>query len=149
MPEYSGTISKGKLHCTRPDLVQKWIKRNNGLWFKMRLEIIGEAVDPKTQQQLGYYWGLLLPAVHEQLQADGFTIPIEAFGIQRDIPITKDAAHELLTALCGFVGEDGKHQRLSEMNKYQTVKFIDNVVDFAVANLGMDEEKLKAWRPES
>lgn len=28
-------------------------------------------------------------------------------------------------------------------------KILDNVVDFAVANLGMDEEKLKAWRPES
>lgn len=101
----------------------------------------------KTPQQLAYYWGLLLPAVHEQLQAEGFTIPVEAFGISRDIPITLDGTHELLTALCGFVGEDGKHQRLSEMNKYHTIKFIDNVVDFAVANLGMDEEKLKAWRP--
>lgn len=146
MPEYAGMIKDNKMNLTRPDLITKWLIKHNGLWFKMKLESIGESIDPKTQEQLGYYWGLLLPEIHKQLQADGFTVPIKAFGIERDIPITKDETHELLTALCGFVGEDGKHLRLSEMDKIQTIKFVDNVLEFAISNLEMNEEKLKAWR---
>jgi len=147
MPEYTGMITENRLSCTRSDLLKKWINKNNGLWFKIKLEVIGAKAEPKTAQQLGYYWGLLLPEIHKQLLAEGYTIPVEAFGIKKDIPFTLDAAHELLTALCGFVGPDGHHLRLSEMDKLQTVKFVDNVIEFAVANLGMDEEKLKAWRP--
>lgn len=147
MPVYPGMIIDEVAEYTRPDLRDKWLKKNNGLWFREKLEIIGKSQDPKTSAQLGYYWGLLLPESYHQLKADGFTIPITAFGITINIPITKDATHEMLTSLCGRVGEDGRALRLSEMNKYQTIKFVDNVVDFAVVTLRMNEKELKARRP--
>lgn len=146
MPEYNGTITNGKLHCTRPDLLNAWIQKNDGLWFRMRLEILGEAADPKTQQQLGYYWGLLLPAICERLREKGIMLPVKAFGVNANIPITPDAVHELLIDLCGVVGADGRCLRLSEMDKFQAIQFIDSVISFAVCNLGIDEVKLSAKR---
>lgn len=146
MPDYTGIITNGQPNYARFDLLLKWLSQNNGFWFKCTFKIIGQKRDPKTVEQLGYYWGLLLPEIHKQLIEDGHTVALEAYGIKKEIPITLDATHELLTAFCGFVGEDGKAIRLSEMDKYNTVKFVDNVLEFAVANLGMNEEQLKAWR---
>ena len=146
MPNYQGLIVNSELNFTRPDLLAKWAKKNEGLFFSAKLDIIGETKDPKTREQLGYYWGLLHPEIHKQLVADGTTIPVKFRGFERDIPITKDATHELLTGLCGQVSEGGASIRLSQMNKYETIRFVDNVLDFAIVRLSMNEENLKAWR---
>lgn len=146
MPNYQGLIVDNGLNFTRPDLLEKWCKKNTGLFFNAKLDTLGEVKDPKTREQLGYYWGLLLPEIHKQFVADGITIPIKFHGFERDIPITKDATHELLTALCGQVGEDGNPLRLSQMDKFGAIRFVDNVLDFAITKLNMNEENLKAWR---
>lgn len=148
MSEYHGRIIAENTCYTRPELLAKWLKKNNGKWFKAVFSIPAKDADPKTAAQLGYYWGLLLPEITKQLIAEGHTMPVRAFGIEKDIPFNQDATHELLTALCGHVGSEGKHLRLSECGKHETIKFIDNVIEFAVANLGMNEAKLAAWRPE-
>jgi len=147
MPKYYGQILNGKPAYNQPDLYAKWCEKNEGLFFETKLSVVGKTKDPKSSAQLGYYWGLLLPEIHQQLLAEGFTVPIAAFGIEKEIPITKDDAHEILTALCGRVGEDGQAKRLSEMNFLETMRFIDNVLKFAIAHLGMNGEALKARRP--
>jgi hypothetical protein len=149
MPTYFGRISENKLRFTRPDKFIKWSSRNTGLWFKAKLDILGKDKDKKTSQELGYYYGLLLPEITNELVAQGHTLPMNAFGLEYDIPFNQDATHELLTALCGRVGDNGNPLRLSEMDRLQTAKFLDNVLSFACSNLGMNSYKLLARKPKT
>lgn len=146
MPEYQGLIKDGRLNYTRQDLLDKWCERNDGLWFKTKLEIVGKVDDPKTSQQLGYYWGLLVPEACAELNRLGHTNTIQFGKFTREVPFNKYSTHELLTGLCGYVGFDAAHIRLSGADKYKAIKFVDNVVAFMVDTLGMDERRLKAWR---
>jgi len=146
MPNYQGLIVDCDLNYTRPDLLEKWAKKNDGLFFNAKLTILGKVKDPKTAQELGYYWGLLVPEICKELNRQGHTITICFNKLTKEVPYDKYTTHELLTELCGYVGEDGEHQRLSIDDKYDAVRYIDNVLDFAVIDLGMNEENLKAWR---
>lgn len=148
MPEYTGIIKDSALKCTRPDLLEKWIGKNEGLWFRLTLKLITEKVDPKSAEQLGFYWGLLVPEITEQLNADGLTIPIRAFGAEAERPYFKDDTHELLTQLCNLVGKNGALMRLSDpnMDVHRMSMVLDNVIKFAVGSLHMNGEKLEAWR---
>lgn len=147
MVEYTGKITEKGMKFLRPDLLGKWWRKNVGLWFNAKFWIPAKDADPKTAEQLGYYWACLVPEINRQLVAEGHTMAVRARNLERELPINKDATHELLTELCGQVGPGGKHLRLSECGKLETIKFIDNVVEFACANLGMNEEALKAQRP--
>ncbi len=149
MPAYEGQIREKKITFLRPDLLGKWARRNIGSWFRAEFKILGKHEDPKTAEQLGYYWACLVPEINRQLVAEGHTTTVRARNLERELPINKDATHELLTELCGQVGSEGRHLRLSECEKFETIKFIDNVVEFACANLGMNEEALKARRPDT
>lgn len=150
MPEYTGIIRDKALKNTRPDLLEKWIGKNEGLWFRMTLDLVTKKVDPKTAAQLGYYWGLLEPEITKQLNADGLTIPIRAFGVEAQRPYFKDDTHELLTQLCNHVGDNGALMRMSDsaMNIHRMRTIIDNVLNFATDSLKMNGTKLKSWRPE-
>ena len=148
MSEYTGIIEGPKLMVTRPDLLGKWIGKRDRIWFRMTLEQLVKKRDPKSMEQLGYYWGLLVPEITEQLNADGNTIPIRAFGIEAERPYFKDDTHALLTQLCNRVGKDGALMRLSDpdMSVMLMRLVIDNVLNFATQMLRMNGKKLKAWR---
>ncbi len=103
--------------------------------------------DPKTAAQLGYFFAVLEPEIHKQLVADGHTITIKFGTIEKTVPIPIEATHEAITSLCGNVGENGSHLRLSGCDLRQARQLIDNVLDLAV-DLKMDIEKLKAVRPK-
>ena len=150
MPEYSGIIKGSALKCTRMDLLAKWIGKHEDQWFRMTLELIGKHADPKTAEQLGYYFGLLVPEIMEQLNADKNTITISAFGIHAERPYFKEDTHEPLTQLCNHVGKDGALMRLSDDDMSVTLMriVIDNVLNFATQMLRMNGDKLKAWQPE-
>lgn len=103
--------------------------------------------NPKTAAQLGFFFGILLDEIHKQLIADGHTTKIKFGEIEKEIPITKDSAYEAITALCGNVGENGKHLRLSDCGLRDCMKWLDNVMDL-VAQLNMDLDELKKIRPK-
>ena len=134
--------------CTRPDLLGKWIAKHDGLWFRMSLEQLVKKRDPKSMEQLGFYWGLLEPEITKQLNADGLTIPIRAFGISAERPYFKKDTHELLTQLCNHVGDNGAMLRMSDrgMTVHRMSMVLDNVIKFAVGSLHMNGENLEAWR---
>lgn len=149
MPTYTGLVKDKALKYTRPDLVSKWIERNDGQWFRMKLELVCKNIDSKTAEQLGLYWGLLVPEITEELNVQENTITIEAYGISSERKYVDLDTHELLTERCGRIGEDGASLRLSEMDLTQARMFIDNVKDFAVGSLGMNGERLEAWDKRS
>ncbi len=151
MADYTGIIKDGALKVTRPDLLNKWIAKHDGEWFKITLKLISKDPDPKTAEQLGIYWGLFVPEITQQLAADGHTITIEAFDeVTAERAYTDLDTHELLTTLCNHVGKDGAIMRLSDpdMDVARMSIVLDNVVKFAVGSLHMNGERLEAWRNE-
>ena len=112
------------------------------------LKLIAEKIDPKSAEQLGFYWGLLVPEITEQLNADGLSIPIRAFGVEAQRPYFKKDTHELLTQLCNRIGQDGALMRLSDsdMTIHRMSIVLENVLNFATESLRMNGDKLKAWR---
>lgn len=148
MPAYTAQIQAGKLIYPRQDLFDKWAGKHDGEWIRVVLEQLVKNRDPKSMEQLGLYWGLFVPEITAQLNADGLTIPIRAFGIEAERPYFKDDTHELLTQLCNRVGDDGALMRLSDddMTVHRMSIVLDNVIKFAVGSLRMNGEKLEAWR---
>ena len=150
MAKYRAIIEKGILKPTRPDLPRRWIKRHEGSVSRSRLEEnTGE--NPKSSKQIGYYHALLKPELHDEMwKADEpgarqqKTIKVLTYEVE--VPYTEDDTHEVLLAVCGRVGKDGKALRFGEMNMAQARKFIDNLLDLAM-HLGMNLKALKARRP--
>jgi hypothetical protein len=77
------------------------------------------------------------------MKADGQTQTIKFKDFEKKIPITQSAAHEIITELSGYVGDNGAFMRLSDCDKDHAIIWIDNVLDFA-AILRMNTNKLKA-----
>ena len=128
---------------------QKWLDKHEGCWYVADYKILGKHKDPKSAAQLGYFFGLLLPEIHDQFVADGYTITIKHKGTEIEIQYTEDASYEHLTAICGHVGENGKHMRISDedMTLVRMISFIDNALKVA-EYLNMNIDELKARRPE-
>ena len=145
-----GLIRDGKMKCNHVDKLLKYLEDNEGLYFSIVIKILGKAKDRKSLAQLGYYFGVLVPLITDQLIADGHTWTVNFEGFHREIPYDQGCTHELLTQLCGFVGDNGAFMRLSDddMTLARMVKFIENVLDFAIATLNMNEKALKAKRPK-
>lgn len=151
MPEYTVIARNGKPLFVGDDAInaQKWLKKHNYKWLVAKFELAEGEGDPKTAEQRGYYFGLLLPEIHKQFLREGMTETITFYSekrhLKRDIPIRKMTAHEIITDLCGRIGDDGAPLRLSTCDKHHCQKFIDNVLDFA-SELGMNIDRLKAAR---
>lgn len=128
--EYLKTCAGRHIRVIFEDASAKFVKKN-----------------PKTAEQLGYYWAVLLPEIHKQLLSDGHTITVRFGTITKEIKLSQDDAHEAITSLCGNVGEGGQFLRLSQCGLRQCVNWIDNALDLA-AQLGMNVEELKSCRPK-
>jgi len=138
MPEYNGIITTEGWYYFKSKQQEKWRRRHIGEWFRANFQVLTNKIkDPKTREQLGYYWALLLPEIASELRNQGYSVTTEICGLKREVPIPDNVVHEALTAACGLVGEDGRGLRVSEMGKYDAAKFIDHVLDVA-AELGMD-----------
>lgn len=86
---------------------------------------------PKSNKQLGYYRAAILPAVHAELLAQGWTTTITRHDKTFEIPITRDHAHELLKSICTTV------KSCADMKIDDASEFIDNCIVWASMNLGM------------
>ncbi len=147
MPTYNGIITIKELYYPDKAKKEKWQNRHVGEWFRAGFTLLDQSIkDPKTREQLGWYWGLLLPEITKELKRQEQTITIEVMpGIKKQMYYTEKIVHEGLTLACGLVGDDGKGLRLSEMDKFQSSMFLNHVIDVAV-ELKMDIEKLEAFR---
>lgn len=151
MPEYSAKVQNGYMEYTRPDLVDKWLSKNEDEWVRVSLGLVNKHQNPKSREQLGLYWGLYVPEITAQLRADEITITIDAFdGVVAERYYTDLDTHELLTSICNHVGDNGALMRLSDpdMTVHRMSVVLDNVIKFAVGSLHMNGEKLQAWRAE-
>jgi len=147
MVEYCARIREGTPQFERLALRNKWLAKHEGEWIREKLEPISKCKDPKTKAQLGLYWGFWFLEIHDQLVRDGNTITVRFGNHERNIPYTKTASHEVITALCGYIGDDGEHIRLSGCDKFDGSRWLKNVLAFA-EELGMNREKMVARAKE-
>ena len=81
MPKYPAEIKRnqdtGKAFCDFVKLsnLNKWLNKHIGYWIDVDIKL-HKVTDPKTKDQLGYYWGLLLKEIHQELLSQGATIAV-------------------------------------------------------------------------
>ncbi len=90
-----------------------------GTWITETIKPVGKSISHK---QLGYYYAVILPTVHEQLLEDG----IEVMGV----PISQETADEILKHHCS----DGLKKR--NMSVDDAKEFIDRCIQWANITLG-------------
>jgi len=152
--KFRGQITAAALKFNKKAELLKWMAKNAGLWFEITIKVLGKSKDRKTREQLGFYWGLLLPEIHDEYIRQGMTVSvavpkvkINGQSMMVDRKPTMDDSHELNKDICGLVGTDEVRLDVRDMDKYQIRAFIDNILDHAVQNLLMNGELLKARRP--
>lgn len=146
MALFTGIKTNGQLLYDDPMRRQWYIKRylKDGDRFRDNLK---KAAPTKTSPQLGYYYGLLLPELHQQNLRDGVTVTVRLGPVEVERDPTEDDSHAILKDICALVGDDGVRMDVGDMDEWQMSKFIDNVLCHA-AQRGMNLEALEAKRPE-
>jgi len=85
--------------------------------------------DPKTQQQLGYHFGVIVALMIACFEERG----IDLFGCTPTVRFTK----EILYKACAENDDDGRRLTLSKMDKKQASEFIDRCINWAATELGL------------
>lgn len=101
--------------------------------------------DPKTSEQLGYHFGVIVAMLMVYFDENG----IDLFGCCPTRRFTK----EILYKACAEHDENGRRLTLSGMDKIQAAAFIDRCINWAATELGLYIPPAnKDWRnnePES
>lgn len=111
-------------------LLRSRLEELDGQWVRVTLEPV--AKQHKTLKQLGYYFAVILPAVHRELLRQGY----DCMGV----PITQSQADEIIKHYCGRI--DGNEIILKRnMSKEQATRFIDNCIRWSaeVLNIAIPE----------
>ena len=114
MPKYHYKIVQGAPVYMRPDLRDRWLGKHEGEWFGEELIALSKHKDPKTAEQLGYYWGLLVPEIRDEFVRQEHTYPVRFAMWESQVPYDKEITHLVLSALCNRVGDDGAAVSLSD-----------------------------------
>jgi hypothetical protein len=152
MPTYTAVARNGKIKIVGDDEARaaKWLTKHNYKWLTVDVDLADQEKDPKTAEQRGYYFGLLLPSIHAELVRLGWTEKVVFRSgnhtMEREIKIRKMTAHEFITDACGRIGKDGAPMRLSDCDLIHAMRFLDNVLEFAEVDLKMNRKKLEALR---
>ena len=112
----------------------------------------------KSNPQLGYYWGLLVPEISKAIIALGWTVTrkllIGGHVYEREAIWDRDGDDKLFTDTHAFlkkdgarIGDDGEYVTLSEQDIEECTKFISNVLYICEHWLNMNMKALKAKQP--
>lgn len=152
MQEFTYTIHKGRLFYDDPLGRYKWIELKPDDYRGIEKHF--RPSQRKTDPQLGFYWGLLVPEISKSAIALGWTVTI---GRGRAVFERKwdhggddkryTDTHDFLKKYAARIGDKGEYVTLSEQDKEMCRKFIDNVMWIADHWFKMDIEKLKEKRP--
>lgn len=147
--KYTYTIVKGQIVYDDPEARRLYIARQKD--GSTGVETLKKNRHTKTREQLGYYWAVLNPAVHNYITEAGWTHTVtlpDKTTVER--PWTLDDTHTWIKDVCGLVGDDGQRLNLSDfdMDIHCMSLFLENVL--AVCTLwGMNMDALEARRPET
>jgi hypothetical protein len=145
MPEFSYEITKGQLIYDDPKARQKFLdKKPDGY---RGFELHKKPKQSKTNPQVAYYWGLLVPQITLELVSIGWTTAVGAGDACFEREWNKDDTHFWLKENGARIGDSGEYVTLSDQDIEECSKFITNVLWICDKWLSMDVEKLKAKQP--
>jgi hypothetical protein len=157
MPEYGYAIIKSQLIYDDPAARQKFLdgKPDDYRGFEKHRK----PRQSKSNPQLGYYWGLLVPEISKAIIALGWTVTriliIKDLKYRREAIWDRDGDDKLFTDTHQFlkkegarIGDDGEFVTLSEQDIEECSKFITNVLYICDHWLDMNMEELRAKRPQ-
>lgn len=97
-----------------------------------RVKVVASSIRSKTKNQLGYYWGVILPALTNYINETG----------QCSITVTKSDVNEMMNKKFFYeeVLVGGEMERVAKSKSGATAdqmrQFIDNVIDYCT-NIGV------------
>jgi hypothetical protein len=145
MPEFSYEIIKGQQIYDDPKSRQKFLGKKPDDY--RGFELHKRPKQSKTNPQIGYYWGLLVPQITVVLVDLGWTTAVGKGKALFDREWNKDDTHFWLKEYGAKIGDSGEHVTLSEQDIEECSKFITNVLWICEYWLKMDVEKLRAKQP--
>lgn len=123
--EFDGHLVDGRFKLNRKSVWQAYLAGlpdgNYYLTFTKRKGA------PKTLEQLGYYYAVIIPTVYNQMVEDGHERFVVKVGAKfKEIPLTTDVVDLLLKESCAF---DEKSK--AKMSKEECSQFIDRCIRWA------------------
>jgi len=155
--EFSYTIIKGQKIYDDPKKYQEFITKKPDDY--RGFEKHRKPRQSKSNPQLGYYWGLLVPEISRAIIALGWTVTrnllIKETRFSREVIWDRNGedkeftdTHVFLKKEGAKIGDDGEFVTLSEQDIEECSKFINNVLYICEHWLDMNMEELKAKRPK-
>ena len=153
MQEFTYQIQNGRQYHDDPAGRDKWLRDKPDDYRGIEKHF--KPSQRKTDPQLGFYWGLLVPEISKAIQALVWTVTVghgkatferkwDRGGDDKKYTDT----HDWLKEYAAKIGDKGEYVTLSEQDKEMCRKFIDNVMWICDHWFKMDIEKLKEKRPE-
>jgi hypothetical protein len=155
-PKFQAQVeSNGLLIFRSPDVVRNYlISTFKNRFINVSFDLVRKT---KTQSELGWYYGGILPTIHKRLIDLGYTI--EIFG--RHVPINRDNAHQIIKQFCARFGPDGRIysnenypnaevKDVHNMDRNQISQFIHNAIAWGNNRLqcNIPEEPNVNWKSD-
>ena len=108
-------------------------KQKDGASVSEELKVVRK---PKTQQQLGAFFGLAIKTIKMEFDDRGIDTSylLPQAEVPTGIPVSEGLLKEYLYAVCAVFDDDGKRLTLSGMSTKTAAEFFDNVQNFAASN---------------
>jgi len=127
--EFDGKLVDGRFALNRRKVWDAYLAGlQDGNYY---LTITKRKGAPKTLEQLGYYFAVIVPTVYNQMVEDGHErFVVNIGGRFKEIPLTKDVVDLLLKEACAF---DEKSK--AKMSKEECSAFIDRCIRWSATYL--------------
>ncbi len=125
-PEFHGTITVDGWTMHSPKVFAAYVAgQKPGKYYLTLTKVKGP---PKTAEQLGYYYAVVLPTAYKQMLEDGNdTIIVQIGDKQKEVPLTEDVVDGVLKAACAkFNGQNVKDKR--NMTKEDAAVFLGDTI---------------------
>lgn len=133
IPQFHGQLVAGKFTLNNRQVFDAYCKGlKNGAYY---LELHKRKGPPKTLEQLGYYFAVIIPTVKQAMVEHGNDYFVVKVGDKfKELPINDEVVDQLLKEACAKF--DGKIVNKADMTKEQASEFIDRCIRWAARYLG-------------
>lgn len=123
--EFDGKLVDGRFRLNREPV---WLAYLAGLPDgNYYLTLTKRKGAPKTLEQLGYYYAVIIPTVYQQLVEDGNERFVVKIGSKfKEVPLTKDVVDLMLKDTCAF-----EEKSKAKMSMQECSEFIDRCIRWA------------------
>lgn len=117
IPEFHGRISKGIFRLNNCKVFDAYVLgQKDGNYYLTFHKTKGS---PKTREQLGYYYAVIVPTVYKQMVEDGNdTMIIKVGNKPKNVPITPDVVDLLLKEACAKNDKLKRNMTIGECSEF-------------------------------